>query len=158
MTTFLAAQRIVRAAGETYQSPPANLLDGNPATTADIYLTGSGQSDWFALDTGAETAIGSVTLANVTSSGLPLVASISDDPAREPNAGDAGICTLAGPNPPAAGASCTFAAPSGSFTGRYVSIRMSEPTGGATGSCTIGEASYTPALAPPRNLTITVAS
>lgn len=160
MTTFIAASRVVKAVGVSYQGSPANLLDTDPGTTADIDLTGSGQADWFILDTGAETSVGSVTLVNVTGSGNSFGVWVSDTPNTEPNQGDVGHLATPNPMPSAAGATWTFTAPAAGKTGRYVLVRQFE-LGSSAGSVVIGGATYAlstslPAGAAPRNLVVSV--
>ena len=141
MNSFVSAIRSVHAVGHSY-SAPANLLDGDLNTTADIYLTGAGQADWFILDLGAEILVGSVTLANVTSSGNPIGVWVSES-AGDPNQGDPGQLTAPTPAPSAAGVTWTFTAPDGGKTGRYVLIRQFE-IGSQTGFVVIGDVTFAP--------------
>ena len=148
MPNFIAASRVVRAAGQTYQGSPASLIDGDAGTTADLYLTGSSQADWFNLDLGGEVVVQTVTLVNVTGSSNPLTVIASNTPSAEPNGSQ---WTCPNPVPTASPQTLVFTAPSGGQMGRYVQVRQSL-INAFSSAAVIGGVSYT--LAPPAGVPV----
>ena len=69
MTIPFTAQRHTGPNNDGSAVPSAALNDSDPATTDILFCRGAGgaqDDDWFILDTGGESNVGSVTLTNVT--------------------------------------------------------------------------------------------